>query len=227
MFISLHLRERTWKVARQLQMQAVFGSYPSRAQSVFLGAIARCKILAAVFHRISLAFRESAAPDLRARTLSLVAVISFIMCGCDSGTGVTEVLEIKCKINSGLDQKKRCLEVDRPGAIMDVRVNSTTQAVQIVIIKNDGNWLDQSFILKSCNVVNTSNWECAQSSFGKRGSIAEGVEFILVWGMFDGRLYRKFEGTPPNFYSSSISGWKYWAYKNSLIDLQAAIGPQP
>jgi hypothetical protein len=128
------------------------------------------------------------------------AVIAFALAGCDE----LHVLEVKCGANSGFDTDKLCLHPDRLGAELEIRVNETTQAVQIkiTIVKNDGNWWVKDLILDHCTVVDFYNWECRHAN-----------GFMLTeYAMSHGRYYHSLKGgdSSTDAYTSSISGLTFW-----------------
>jgi len=145
------------------------------------------------------------------------AVIALALAGCDDLSALTahHVIEVKCWANSGFDSDKLCLHPDRLGAELEIRVNDKTQAVQITIVKNDGNWWIKDFILGHCTVVDFDNWKCREPN-----------GFMLnEYAMSHGRYYHSLTGgdSSTDAYTSSISGLTFWALHFGVLDVPAAL----
>jgi hypothetical protein len=139
-------------------------------------------------------------------------------------TSTKRILEIKCINDDLFDGAKRCNTVARvqPGTVMDVTVNTTTQHILVEVVESTEGW-DRAFILDHCAVVSAKNWRClSESKIGFTEATATVVR--NEFGMIQGRFYRSYTSKdPPNFYSSSISGWQYWGYRTGLLSLNDAI----
>jgi hypothetical protein len=120
------------------------------------------------------------------------------------------VIEVKCKAYTGFNDDYQCLEVNRLGAELEIRVNENTQKVQISVLKNDGNYLLKDFLLNKCSVVDTGNWKCTD------GDIAE-------YGMVRHRYYETLSAAGLDINTSSISGLTFWALHYGLLSEQDAL----
>ncbi len=118
----------------------------------------------------------------------------------------------------GLDTDMRCLKIAHAGAVLDITVNPQTRAVQVSVVKNDGDWFVKQMIYEHCAIVDAENWKC-EEQFQK--SLNGG--WTETNGMYKGRFYRTgVGGIPPDFYDSSISGLAYWLVRFGVISLQSA-----
>jgi hypothetical protein len=68
--------------------------------------------------------------------------------GLLSNTSTFHFLELKCENDTGFDGDQKCLMVNRPGAELEITVNTNTQKVLISVVKNDGNWIVKDFFLE-------------------------------------------------------------------------------
>jgi hypothetical protein len=137
-----------------------------------------------------------------------------------SNTSTFHVLELKCANNTGFDDDQRCLKFERPGAELEITVNTNTQKVLISVVKNDGGWIVKDFVLDQCSVVTAETWKC---QIGSEGGSSE-FRYLTEYGMIHGRYYKSLTGgIPPNFYTSSISGLAYRAWQYGLISLPNAM----
>lgn len=128
------------------------------------------------------------------------------------------VLEIKCKIDDGFDANHHCNHADKVGASFNIRINTWTQKVLFDVTRPDGNWFEGASILDNCKVVDAANWECTkEDKLGTTGLTSE-------TGMIKGQFYRSYVGgIGPNFYSSGISGWRYWVVYLGIMSASQAI----
>jgi hypothetical protein len=118
------------------------------------------------------------------------------------------------------DYDRLCLKPDRFGAELEFRVNTTTEKVQIIVVKNDGNWWVGDQILDNCSVVDDSNWTCSETT----GTPGGPIHVVEAYGMSRGRYYRSLPGGgPPNYYTSSISGETFWALNDGSISVLTAM----
>jgi hypothetical protein len=167
-----------------------------------------------------------AALDGSAMRSSLLYICSALvltnLAACDDlpDAASSRVLEIHCGQNTGFDADKLCLRPDRPGAELEVRVNANTQKVQISILKNDGNWFLKNFILDNCSVVDAGNWKCTETTGKQDGPIY----MVREYGMLHQRYYTSLTGGGgADYYTSSISGFGFWALHYGVITLPTAL----
>ncbi|WP_156380780.1 hypothetical protein [Pseudolabrys sp. Root1462] len=117
-----------------------------------------------------------------------------------------------------MDKNFRCPNIKRTGAALSIRVNPVTQKIQVTTVESNGDWFPGTRILESCSVVDSENWVCATES----KSAPEAAFKIYVKstvGMFRGHLYTIVEGgAPPDYYSSSIGGWRLKLFEWGAID---------
>jgi hypothetical protein len=142
-------------------------------------------------------------------TVVLLVALAMVtaLTGCDGWNSVekTRVTEVKCKFLTGLNKEYACLYPDKVGADLEIIFNTHTQAVQIIVTKNDDKYFVKDFILKNCIVVNGSNWKCV-SDFGDLAT--------QTHEMHKGRYNYIFKGKYTSYdYTSSINGLPYWLYK--------------
>jgi hypothetical protein len=154
---------------------------------------------------------------LTALRFALPLLVLLGLAGCDpSNVQVTHYLEVKCEADFDPDMK--CQKALRPGAELEVRVNLTTQKVQITITKNDGSWLAKHLFLDTCSVIDGSNWKCENVIPAAIAPITQ------TYAAIRGRFYHSVTSrVPPNYYSSSISGLALWAYHWQLITFEQAF----
>jgi hypothetical protein len=88
-------------------------------------------------------------------------------------------------------------------------VNVNRQKVQILIFEKDGR-IKGDFILDKCSVVDGRNWKCDET----------GKLSVRDYGMVRGRFYTS---SPPDDYTSSISGLAFWALHYGLITWPTAL----
>jgi hypothetical protein len=149
----------------------------------------------------------------------ICGAIVFGLAGCDD-LPLGHVLEVHCAQDTGLDNDKLCEKPDRTGAELKLRVNETTEKVQVTIIKNDGNWWVKNLILEHCSVVDSLNWKCTEANGDPNSPFYMAKEY----GMVQGRYYHSLTGgNSPDYYTSSISGLTFWKLYYGLIDLQTAL----
>jgi hypothetical protein len=142
------------------------------------------------------------------------AAIALLLAGCGDLTA-QHVFEVKCWGNSGFDADKLCLHPDRLGAELEIHANETTRAVQITIVKNDGDWWIKDLILSHCTVVDPDDWKCKdQNGF-----------MLNRYAMAHGRYYHSLTGgdASTDAYTSSISGLTYWTLHYGFIDVPTAL----
>jgi hypothetical protein len=153
--------------------------------------------------------------------LVLTSGAGLILCGCGTQPQTTRILEVRCKTE--LNEDKGCLQIERPGSDIDVTVNTSTQKVQLYIVRNDGNYWVKDFILDKCSIVDASNWKCIDiSRFPNNTDHKYDIEY--EWGMSRGRYYSNITGGgTPDISKSSISGLPYWAFHLQLIDFSTAV----
>jgi hypothetical protein len=151
-----------------------------------------------------------------------IVLFSGTLQSCDNAPSLSanHILEVKCETNTGFDQDKRCLRPVRTGADLEIRINATTQKVQISIIKNDGNWWVKDSMLENCSVIDATNWKCTMPWGSPRGP----VYMLREYGMVRGQYYSSLTGGGgDDYYTSGISGLTYWALHYDLITLTDAL----
>ena len=126
-------------------------------------------------------------------------LLPLALAGCaPSNIQATRYLEVKC--DGGLDADKKCEKALLPGSELEVRVNLTTQKVQITVTENDSTRSLKDIILDNCSVVDGSNWKCENVS-----KIFD-EPITMTYGAVRGRYYESLvHRTPPNFNTSSVS----------------------
>jgi hypothetical protein len=133
----------------------------------------------------------------------------------------TTVLEAKCKVNESFNEEKRCITFAGAGATFALTVNTTTQQVLLEVTKSDGNWFMGAYFLDGCKVVDARNWECTDKTTFTGGS------WTQLYGTVNGQFYRSFTSTGTStgadFYSSGISGWRYWLVYLGLATPEQAV----
>jgi hypothetical protein len=150
----------------------------------------------------------------------ICAVVPFGMAGCDD-LSTSHAIEVHCVINTEFDNDKLCLKAESLGAEVEIRVNTATQKVQITVVKNDGNWFYKDYLLEHCSVVDRENWKCTGEAVGKPG---DSYYMVREYGMSRGRYYTALTGSsPPDYYTSSISGLTFWALHYGFIDPRTAM----
>jgi hypothetical protein len=71
-------------------------------------------------------------------------------------------------------------------------------------------------------VVDVINWTCTDE-IRSAPTAAIQIEMIEKYGMQHGHYYQTLTGgSPPHYYTSSISGWRYWAYRGGVLSLKEA-----
>lgn len=153
--------------------------------------------------------------------ISFGILIGLLINGDLTSVHSTDVLEIKCKANDLFDAGKRCNNFAGVGASFKITVNTSTQQVLFDVTKTDGNWAQGAFLLDSCRVVDASNWECIRTDH--INNVLLKADYVLRVGTLKGQFYRSYTGgSGPDFYSSGLSGWRYWAvYLGILSPVQA------
>lgn len=112
------------------------------------------------------------------------------------------------------DDSHNCKDVDKPGADLAIRINSTTQNVHITVERDYGSGWLHDFILTGCNVVDYDNWRCMR-----------GESIATEYGMSGGQFYYNLTSVtvPPNYYHSSLTGLVYWLHKWFDLDFRLAV----
>ena len=156
----------------------------------------------------------------------MIGAVAFYVFYSLSITSSKRVLEIKWVNGDFFDSaKKRCNEVAmvQPTTVLDLIVNTSTQDALVEVVETTEGW-DRAFILDHCAIVNSNNWTCVSES--KLGFMAETATSVRTeFGVLQGRFYRSYTSKdPPNFYSSSISGWQYWGYWAGLFPFHSDPG---
>jgi hypothetical protein len=132
------------------------------------------------------------------------------------------VMEISCG-STPLSDDKKCADTRTVASELEIIVNPSTQKVQISVTKNSGNYFNLSpTILDNCSVVDMQNWICSDELRSTPAASVQ-IELIRKYGMHHGHYYHTLTGgPPPHYYTSSISGWRHWAYRAGILSLKAA-----
>jgi hypothetical protein len=153
--------------------------------------------------------------------LSMV-VCSYFLLVSTAHAETWKVMEIKCG-TAPLTDAKKCNRDGEAGSELEIIVNPSTQKAQITVTKNSGEYFSNvSIVPDSCSVIDGSNWICKDEiRSSPKASIQ--IEMIKTYGMRHGHyFYELTGGSPPNYYTSSISGWRYWAYRLGVLGLKSA-----
>jgi hypothetical protein len=126
-----------------------------------------------------------------------------------------KVLEIDCG-SKPLTGDKKCAKDLSVGSELEIIVNPATQKVQITVSRNSGKYFDNvSIIPEKCSIVDENNWTCSDD--------IPSVKMFKKYGMRHGHYYYELTGgAPPDYFTSSISSWRYWAYWLGIMKLQTA-----
>lgn len=152
----------------------------------------------------------------------IIAAAIFIIGPETAASAGSTVMEIACGSNPLTDAKK-CSDERTAGSELEIIVNPTTQKVQISVTKNSGKYFGNiTTILEHCAVVDVSNWTCTDE-IRSAPSASIQIEMIEKYGMQHGHYYQTLTGgSPPHYCTSSISGWRYWAYRAGILNLKTA-----
>lgn len=155
--------------------------------------------------------------------LPIIAAILTVIGLTSAANAGSAVMEIACGSIPLIDDTKKCSDERTAGSELEIIVNPTTQKVQISVIKNSGKYFSNSTtILEKCSVVDVSNWTCTDEIRSAPTASIQ-IEMIKKYGMQHGHYYHTLTGgSPPHYYTSSISGWRYWAYRGGLLSLKEA-----
>jgi hypothetical protein len=125
------------------------------------------------------------------------------------------VLEIDCG-TIPLTTDKKCAAESIVGSELGIIVNPTTQRVQITVSRNSGKYFENASIIpEKCSIVDEHNWICSDG--------IPSVQMFKRYGMRHGHYYYELTGgAPPDYFTSSISGWRYWAYWLGAMTLRTA-----
>jgi hypothetical protein len=81
---------------------------------------------------------------------------------------------------------------------------------------------DKYRYLSARSVVDAQNWSCTDVS-RSAATAAYQIEMINTYGMLRRHYHHSLTGgEPPHYYTSSISGWRYCAYRAGLLSLKTA-----
>ncbi|CAN7344522.1 hypothetical protein LJR220_003056 [Bradyrhizobium sp. LjRoot220] len=126
----------------------------------------------------------------------------FLLAACD--VNERSVTLLRCE-QTPLDSNFRCPKIVGKGSEMIIKVNTSTQKVQLDVTEFNGQFFPGQIILDKCSVVDAKNWICSSES--RSNAPAFKFEIITTHGMYRGHYYYKLEGGgPPYYYSSSVSG---------------------
>lgn len=159
--------------------------------------------------------------SLRA-TIWIIAAAFFSIGLATAASAGSTVMEIACG-STPLTDAKKCSDERTAGSELEIIVNPTTQKVQISVTKNSGKYFGNiTSILERCSVVDASNWTCTDENRSAPNATIQ-IELINKFGMQHGHYYHALTGgLPPHYFTSSISGWRYWAYRAGLLSLAVA-----
>lgn len=106
---------------------------------------------------------------------------------------------------------------------LEIIVNVATQKVQISVTKNSGNYFNLTpTILDNCSVVDAQNWVCSDDVHSAPIANVQ-IALLRRYGMHHGHYYHTLTGgSPPHYYTSSVSGWRYWGYRIGILSLKTA-----
>ena len=139
----------------------------------------------------------------------------FALGGC--APSETTVREVRCTDGSSLNDKRRCSSINKAGALLTVRVNTTTRDVQIVIKENDGNWGVDQIFLAGCSVIDPNNWQCQDRSTPES-------TYTTTIGMKNGVYYWVFRGNNLQFSKSSMRGVGRLLFEAGALSVNQAMG---
>jgi hypothetical protein len=127
------------------------------------------------------------------------------------------VTVLRCE-EEELDQNYRCQKIKKIGPDLEILINPTTQKVQITTMSDPGDWESQPVFLDNCSVVDEQNWNCKIETKGT------GFTIVDRYAMHHGHFYRSMKGTasPMGYYSSSLSGWRHFAFKYGFLSAREA-----
>jgi hypothetical protein len=152
----------------------------------------------------------------------IVASIILTIALVATASAGSRVMEIACG-STPLTDAKKCSDERTAGSELEIIVNPSTQKVQISVTKNSGKYFgDVTTVLEKCSVVDISNWICTDEIRSGPSATVK-IELIEKYGMQHGHYYQTLTGgLPPHYYTSSISGWRYWGYRAGLLSLERA-----
>jgi hypothetical protein len=143
-----------------------------------------------------------------------------LLAGCGESSS-TRVQEVYCAENSGgLDANKLCVNPDRPGDEVEIDTDAAAQSVRISVLKSDDHSLLTELSLRDCAITDRQNWTCKLIAHGNPG---EPNYVGSEYGMMGGRYYVRPDGLPGYYYTSSISGFPFWALRHGLIKWRRAL----
>jgi hypothetical protein len=159
---------------------------------------------------------------LHARINAIAAAFLGTVSFSSAASAGSAVLEISCG-GTPLTNAMKCSTQETAGSELEIIVNPATQKVQISVTKNAGNYFDLSAsILKDCSVVDMQNWVC-NDDIRSSPTASMQIELLRKYGMRHGHYYHSLTGgAPPHYYTSSISGWRYLAYRLGILSLKTA-----
>lgn len=153
---------------------------------------------------------------MRRLILALLPVVLLI--GCD--TNERRITLLKCD-QTPLDGNYRCPRISRKGSEISLLVNPTTQKVQVTVIEPNGDFFPGTWIYENCSVVDANNWKCTDRSTTGAGEFRMTMQTTRA--MFRGHFYYTLTSSqPPEYYTSSVGGWRRWLVEAGLLSYQQA-----
>lgn len=111
-----------------------------------------------------------------------------------------------------LNAEGKCDQIIGVGDDLELLINTSTQKVQVT--QNSS----PPIMLSDCNVVDVDNWDCKKNITITRDGVPELIKYV----MHRGHLTESFVGHPPNFYESSVSGWRRFAVQYNILTTKQA-----
>ncbi len=111
-----------------------------------------------------------------------------------------EFLEVKCAPGTSFDADYGCTQPNfTQGALLKLFPDKGSQKVLIKVEKRDNNWLTNELYLKNCDVISDDQWRCpiSHGETERTYAVTNGTYYSTLIG-----------GAPPDFYTTSISGWR-------------------
>jgi hypothetical protein len=148
--------------------------------------------------------------------LCLAAVL--LLAGCDINE--RRMMLLKCG-NTPLDQDYKCPNIVKKGSVMSLLVNPATQKVQLTVLESNADFTFNTTTLEDCSVVDKDNWKCRENWITGAGDYK--TTFNTTYGMVHGHFYHMLTSNrPPEFYSSSVGGWRLWMVDAGILNYEQA-----
>jgi hypothetical protein len=111
------------------------------------------------------------------------------------------------------------------GTDLELLVSVESQRVQVTVLENVGIFAVKSFFLNRCDAVDADNWTCDNSAYSGEVITASVAPEIISnrCGMHHGHYYHVYRArTQPDFYETSVSGWRRLGLKNGVLTPEQA-----